>query len=115
MMSLVPSGCFQIPDVYIKFPDGSLKRPDIAIFCEEPPYLDEAYPKIPEAVLEILSKGFEKKDIEISAPFYIAQGVKDVILFDPRTNEVTHRRRDTTARHQSLVTLDLECGCRITV
>jgi len=108
-------GCFQIPDVYIKFPDGSLKRPDIAIFCEEPPDLDEAYPKIPEAVLEILSKGFEKKDIEISAPFYIAQGVKDVILFDPRTNEVTHRRRDTTARHESPVTLNLECGCRITV
>ena len=27
-------GCFQLPDTYIKFPDGSLKRPDIAIFLK---------------------------------------------------------------------------------
>ncbi len=72
-------GCFQIPDVYIKFPDGSLKRPDIAIFCEEPPDTDEAYQQIPEAVLEVLSKDYEKKDTEIGAPFYLAQGVKDVV------------------------------------
>ena len=65
--------CFQIPDVYIKFPDGSLKRPDIAIFCEEPPDIDEAYPQIPEAVLEVLSKDFEKKDTEIGAPFFCSK------------------------------------------
>lgn len=35
-------GCFQLPDVYIKFPDGSLKRPDIAVFSEEPPDTDVA-------------------------------------------------------------------------
>ena len=73
--------CFQVSDAYIKFPDGSLKRPDIAIFCEEPPDIDEAYPQIPEAVLEVLSKDFEKKDTEIGAPFFLQQGVKDVILF----------------------------------
>jgi hypothetical protein len=28
--------CVHISDVYISFPDGSLKRPDIAIFCREP-------------------------------------------------------------------------------
>lgn len=107
--------CFEVMDAYIKFPDGSLKRPDIAIFCEEPPDTDEAYPAVPEAVLEVLSKDYEKKDTEIGAPFYLAQGVKDVILFDPRTNEVTHRRRDETKQYKSPVTLNLECGCHITV
>ena len=108
-------GCFQVSDAYLKFPDGSLKRPDIAIFCEEPPDTDEAYPKIPEAVLEVLSKDFEKKDTEISAPFYLEQGVKDVILFDPRTQEVTHRRRDGNKQYKSPVTIKLECGCQLTV
>jgi Uma2 family endonuclease len=108
-------GCFQLPDVYIKFPDGSLKRPDIAIFCEEPPEQDEALEQIPEAVLEVLSKDYEKKDTEIGAPFYLEQGVKDVILFDPRTMEVTHRRRDGTRLYKSPVKLKLECGCQITV
>lgn len=107
--------CFQLSDVYIKFPDGSLKRPDLAIFCEEPPDIDEAYPQIPEAVLEVLSKDSEKKDTEIGAPFYLAQGVKDVILFDPRTLEVTHRRRDGTTLHVSPVNIKLECGCQLTV
>jgi Uma2 family endonuclease len=108
-------GCFQLPDVYIRFPDGSLKRPDIAVFCEEPPDQDEALQMIPEAVLEILSKDFEKKDTEIGAPFYLQQGVKDVILFNPRTKSVTHRRRDETRQHTSPVVIELECGCRITV
>jgi Uma2 family endonuclease len=107
--------CFQVSDAYIKFPDGSLKRPDIAIFCEEPPDIDEAYPQIPEAVLEVLSKDYEKKDTEIGAPFYLEQGVKDVILFDPRTQEVTHRRREGTRLLKSPVTIKLECGCQITV
>src|SRR5262249_9024077 len=53
-------GCFQVLDAYIKFPDGSLKRPDLSIFCEEPPDIDEAYPQVPEAVLEVLSKDYEK-------------------------------------------------------
>ncbi len=108
-------GCVQLLDTYIKFPDGSLKRPDIAIFCEEPPDQDEALEEIPEAVLEVLSKDYEKKDTEIGAPFYLEQGVKDVILFDPRTQEVTHRRRDGTRLLKSPVKLELECGCQITV
>lgn len=108
-------GCFQVSDAYIKFPDGSLKRPDLAVFCEEPPDIDEAYEKIPEAVLEVLSKDYAKKDTEIGAPFYLAQGVKDVILFDPRTGEVTHRRRDGTTLHTTPITITLECGCQLTV
>ncbi len=107
--------CFPVSDAYIKFPDGSLKRPDLAIYCEEPPDIDEAYPQIPEAVVEVLSKDYEKKDTEIGAPFYLAQGVKDVILFDPRTQDVTHLRTDEIKQYKSAVTIELECGCRVTV
>src|SRR6266496_6790038 len=108
--SALDCGCFQLPDVYIKFPDGSLKRPDLAVFCDEPPDTDEALESIPEAVLEVLSKDYEKKDTEIGAPCYLEQGVKDVILFDPRTREVTHRRRDGVKLLKSPVTIELECG-----
>src|SRR5215210_7434447 len=41
-------GCDHIADVDIRFPDGSIKRPDIAIFCEEPPDQDEALPLVPD-------------------------------------------------------------------
>ena len=108
-------GCFQLPDVYIKFPDGSLGRPDIAVFGQEPPDTDEVLERIPEAIVEVLGKEYEKKDTEIGAPFYLEQGVKDVVLFDPRTLEVTHRRRDRTTIHQSPIQIELQCGCHITI
>jgi hypothetical protein len=108
-------GCFQLPDVYIKFPDGSLRRPDIAVFGQEPPDTDEVLERIPEAIVEVLGKEYEKKDTEIGAPFYLEQGVKDVVLFDPRTLEVTHRRRDRTTIHQSPIQIELQCGCHITI
>lgn len=34
-------GCIHLADVYVQFPDGSLKRPDISIFCREPDEDDE--------------------------------------------------------------------------
>ena len=108
-------GCFYVTDAYLRFSDGSIKRPDVAIFCEEPPDVDEAVEMLPAAVVEVLSKGYERKDIEVSAPFYLQAGVLDVILFDPRTAAVTHLRRDGEQHLTSPVTLDLECGCRITV
>ena len=61
-------GCFHVADVYIRFPDGSLKRPDIAIFREEPPDTDDALTIVPAAVIEILSKGYEQKDTTIGSP-----------------------------------------------
>lgn len=56
-------------DVYVSFPDGSLKRPDISIFCQEPAEEEEAITLVPEAVIEIVSKGFEAKDFEIGPRF----------------------------------------------
>ncbi len=103
--------CVHVADVYVAFPDGSLKRPDISIFCREPTELDEAITLIPEAVIEVVSKGYEAKDLTIGPSFYLSQGVKDVVVFDPLTLSVLHARRDGSRRVQSPAALELECGC----
>jgi Uma2 family endonuclease len=107
--------CIHISDVYVRFPDNSLKRPDISIFCREPDEEEEAITLMPEAVIEVISKGYEAKDLEIGPRFYLAQGVKDVVVFDPYTLLVLHVRRDGVSRQVSPVTILLECGCRCTV
>jgi len=107
--------CLHLADVYIAFPDGSLKRPDVSIFCREPDEQDEAITLIPEAVVEVISRGYEAKDLEIAPRFYLGQGVKDVVIFDPHTLLVLHIRPDGVARHVSPVELTLACGCRCRV
>jgi hypothetical protein len=107
--------CIHLSDIYVSFPDGSLKRPDIALFCREPEEEDEAVTLMPEAVIEIVSKGYEAKDLEIAPHFYLSQGVKDVVVFDPYTLLVLHVRRDQVTRQVSPVTINFECGCRCTV
>lgn len=105
--------CVHASDVYVQFPDGSLKRPDIAIFCREPDEMEDAILLVPEAVIEVVSKGYELKDLEIGPPFYLAQGVKDVIVFDPTSLLVLHARREKTVRLISPQPLTLECGCEV--
>lgn len=113
--SVASCACVHASDVYVQFPDGSLKRPDIAIFCREPDETEDAISLVPEAVIEVVSKGYEAKDLEIGPPFYLAQGVKDVIVFDPTSLLVLHARRDKTVRLTSPQPLSLECGCEVTV
>ncbi len=110
-------GCFGISDVSVIFPDGSQKRPDISVFCSEPPEdeQDTAVTLLPEAVIEVISKGFEAKDYEVGVPFYIASGVKDVITFDPRNKEVRHYHGAVVEQLISPVTIVLQCGCICTV
>ncbi|RRR76005.1 MAG: Uma2 family endonuclease, partial [Candidatus Viridilinea halotolerans] len=103
--------CVHFADIYVHFPDGSLKRPDIAIFCQEPAEEDEAVRLIPEAVIEVVSRGFEAKDLEIGPPFYLSQGVKDIVVFDPHTLLVLHIQQHGAWRHTSPVELTLCCGC----
>jgi Uma2 family endonuclease len=107
--------CLHYADLHIKFPDGSDKRPDIAIFCHEPTETESAVTEVPEAVIEVLSKGYEKKDLELGPPFYLGQGVKDVVVYDPYTNAIKHF--DAKGEHllQSPATLRLKCGCQVTV
>lgn len=116
-----PDGCgyFALADTLIRFPDSdrSLKRPDLAIFCAEPPDSDEALDIIPAAVVEILSPGYEEKDLgEDGAPFYLACGVQDVLIFDPRAGVVYHDTPNQLRRSERApVTIDLACGCRVVV
>ncbi len=65
--------CAHAIDVYIQFPNG-LKRPDISIFCQEPSEeeQDSALTLIPEAVIEVVSKGYEAKDLEIAPPPFLS-------------------------------------------
>lgn len=107
--------CVHASDIYINFPDGSLKRPDISIFCREPDEEEEAVRLVPEAVIEVVSRGYELKDLEVAPPFYLSQGVKDVIVFNPYTLDVMHMRREHTAQHISPIELELLCGCRCIV
>jgi Uma2 family endonuclease len=108
-------GWYHVSDVYIRFPDGSIKRPDISIFCERPAPTQDALQIVPDAVVEIVSPGSEHKDVEVGPPFYLSQGVKDVVIVDPRTLVALHHRRDGLERHLSPVTLTLSCGCVLTV
>lgn len=104
-------GCVHLADVYVVFPDGSLKRPDISVFCREPDEDDEAITLLPEAVIEVVSKGYEAKDLEIGPRFYLSQGIKDVIVFDPHTLLVLHLTPASSERLVSPVDLTLACGC----
>ena len=107
--------CISVADLTIRFPDGSLKRPDISIFCKEPEETNEACTQIPEAVIEVISKGYEKKDLEVSLPFYLSQGIADIVIFDPATNLVSHYRQGVLTEYDSPVELSFACGCKATV
>jgi Uma2 family endonuclease len=104
--------CVHAADVYVQFPDGSLKRPDISLFCREPDEEEDAITLVPEAVIEVVSKGYEAKDLEIGPRFCLSQGVKDVVVFDPDTLLVLHVRSDGVTRSVSPREIVLECGCR---
>ena len=111
--------CIDTQDTLFRFPDGSYKRPDVALLCAMPDAVDadEALTVIPAAVVEVLSKGYEYKDLVLSPPFYLENGVKDVLIYDPRTSIVLHHRPNWPAPQSltSPVQLILECGCEITV
>lgn len=107
--------CIHAADVYVAFPEGSLKRPDISIFCREPDEQEEAVKLVPEAVIEVISKGFEAKDLEIGPRFYLSQGVRDVVVLNPYTLVVLHVRPDGAERLVSPVEIELACGCRCVV
>lgn len=107
--------CIHYADIYILFPDGSIKRPDISLFCKEPDEQEPMCRTIPDAVIEILSKGYEKKDIEVSLPFYLANGIADIVIFDPSTNRVSHYHNGLSDEYDSPTELMFTCGCRAAV
>jgi Uma2 family endonuclease len=107
--------CVAATDVQVRFPDGSHKRPDVAIFCGEPEE-DTEITLLPEAVIEVLSKDYHAKDLVIGVPFYRQIGVKDVIVLDPETGDVRHWQQGQAEKsYTSPATLSLLCGCVCTV
>jgi len=108
--------CVHALDVYVQFPNG-LKRPDISVFCREPTETEQetVLTLIPEAVIEVVSKGYEAKDLEIGPSFYLSQGVKDVLVFDPSTLLVLHVRHGHVERMIAPVEVRLRCGCLVTI
>ena len=107
-------GCFSIQDTDLLFPDGSYKRPDLAIYCEEPPDAEGAQSVLPQAVVEILSPGYERKDMVVGPPFYLKHGISDVVVIDPRSGTGRHFTRKSEAAFTSPTTIKLQCGCSIT-
>lgn len=108
-------GCVTLSDVYVKFPDGSFKRPDLAIFCDKVEDTDEATTQIPRAVIEVLSPGYEHKDLVVGPPFYLKQGVGDIIVFDPKSGEGWHFTTEGGLLFRTPQTFALKCGCSVTV
>ncbi|HXI24316.1 MAG TPA: hypothetical protein VNG71_10680 [Pyrinomonadaceae bacterium] len=53
--------------------------------------------------------------VEMADDVGVKLEITNGILFDPRTQSVTHRRHDGIRQHKSPVVIELECGCRITV
>jgi Uma2 family endonuclease len=107
--------CVHATAVYVQFPDGSLKRPDIAMFRREPSEEEDAIKLVPEAVIEVVSRGYEAKDLEIAPRFYLSQGVKDVVVFDPATLLVLHVTATGAERLVSPTPITLACGCTCVV
>src|SRR5690349_2420914 len=110
-----PCGCHHVSDVYLRLPDTSLVRPDISIFCTPPPRQRQALRLVPVAVIEVVSPQYEAKDTEDLPPVYLANGVQDVVVVDPDQERVLIFSTDGQATHAPPITLDLRCGCRVTI
>lgn len=108
-------GCVALPEVAIEFPDGSMKRPDLSIFCEMPPELDQAVASIPSAVVEVVSRDSRRKDYELNPPFYLKHGVLDIVVIDPIPGSVAVFTKSGRKDLKSPQTLALQCGCLVDV
>lgn len=107
-------GCHHIADTYIEFAPSLLRRPDIAIFCAKPPRPDGAISGlIPGAIIEVLSAGYEQKDRDAVA-LYLASGVQDVLLVDPRRRTLEwHRHAELRQLLALPTTCELQMGCTL--
>ena len=107
--------CYRALDVYIRFPSGVVKRPDISIFCKRPIDEEGFVHAIPEAVVEITSPESEAKDLVSGPPLYLGNGVKDVLIVHRSVGEVIHWNASGKMSYSSPVQLTLSCGCSVTV
>ncbi|RYG38097.1 Uma2 family endonuclease [bacterium] len=107
--------CYTLSDFYLRLRDGSLKRPDLAIYCKKPIVGRDALDVIPGAVIEILSPGSEEKDLVTGPPLYLSSGVLDVIVVNHEKGEVTHFRQNERRSFSAPAEIELEMGCLVTI
>jgi len=107
--------CYRALDIYIRFPSGVVKRPDVSIFCRRPEDEEGFVHAIPEAVIEITSPDSEAKDLVSGPPLYLANGVKDVVILHRTQNKVIHWTVTGSRTLPSPSTITLSCGCVVTV
>jgi hypothetical protein len=69
---------------------------------------------VPVAVIAVLSRDFEAKDMQTGAPFHLSQGVQDIVLVDPYSGEVTHLRPGDERSLASPADVELACRCVVT-
>ncbi len=107
--------CYQGADVHVVLPDGTVKRPDISIWCKKPSELESFVHEIPEVVIEVVCPGYEDKDLVHGPPVYLRNGVRDVVVFDRQRGEVHLWTSEGKKVVASPAAIELQCGCRITV
>jgi len=107
--------CYRAIDLAIRFKDGTAKRPDVAIFWKRPADEEGFVHAVPEAVVEITSPGYEHKDLESGRLIYLANGVKDVLVLDRRTQQVHHWGPQGHVTLPSPSRFALACGCSVKV
>ena len=66
-------------------------------------------------MIEVLSKGYEKKDLELGPPFYFKHGVRDVVVYDPLTKATRPFTTNGEQTYEASITLSLQCGCQVTL
>lgn len=108
-------GCHHVLDVYVRLPDTSLVRPDIAIFCAPPPRQRQALRVVPTAVIEVVSPTYEAKDTDDLPPIYLANGVQDILVVDHDQHTVLHITAEGHTFDPLPVTRVLRCGCCVTM
>jgi len=106
---------YRVLDIYVRFPSGIVKGPDVSIFCRRP--LDEEgfVHEVPEAVIEITSPESKGKDLVSGPPLYLANGVKDVVVLHRSKDLVVHWTVAGSRSLSSPATIALMCGCVATV
>ncbi len=107
--------CYHVTGAGIQFPDNSLRIPDISIFSKRPVEENGLVVDVPSAVIEVISPGYEAKDLEFGPPFYMSRGVRDVIVFDPHTLRLVHLHHGRVEQLVSPAAIQLECGCRCVI
>ncbi|HSI73157.1 MAG TPA: Uma2 family endonuclease [Fimbriimonas sp.] len=107
--------CYRALDLAIRLPDGTVKRPDVSIFCRRPLEEEGFVHAVPEAVIEITSPGYEQKDLQIGPPIYLRNGIREVLVLDRRSSTVHHWRSSQATTYASPVLITLLCGCKVTV